>query len=60
MAGCANPTSDAGNPSIEAKADDALISKLDHPMGAGHCWAPLLLRETDLLRQLGDENRFSR
>jgi hypothetical protein len=35
MAGCATRTSDAGHPSIEAKADDALTSKLDHLMGAG-------------------------
>ena len=36
MAGCATRTSDAGHPSIEAKAGDALTSKLDHLMGAGH------------------------
>lgn len=35
MAGCATRTSFAGQPSIEAKAHDALTSSLDHLMGSG-------------------------
>jgi hypothetical protein len=58
MAFCATRTSFTGHPSIEAKADDALTSKLDQLVGSGqlfsspHARAQSFSQEVELFMSL--------